>query len=60
MREPVRDRGRLCHMIDAIDCILRNTQSMGFEDLHRNELEFYGIVKSIPRDDVELGRSYTR
>ena len=20
---------------------------MGFEDLHRNELEFYGIVKSI-------------
>ena len=47
MREPVRDRGRLSHMIDAIDCILRNTQSMGFEDLHRNELEFYGIVKSI-------------
>lgn len=45
MREPVRDRGRLMHMVDAINCVLKNTQSMRFEDLHRNELEFYGIVK---------------
>ena len=47
MREPVRDSGRLMHMVDAINCVLKNTQSMRFEDLHRNELEFYGIVKSI-------------
>ena len=49
MREPVRDRGRLSHMIDAIDCVLKNTQSMGFNDLHIKERHpktpWNGIVK---------------
>lgn len=47
MREPLRDRGRLQHILDAIDRVIINTQSMTFSELHRSELEFYGIVKSI-------------
>lgn len=47
MREPVRDRGRLKHIIDAIDSILQNTKTMDFSDLHKDELRYYGIVKCI-------------
>ena len=33
MREPVRDRGRLEHIIDAIDSILQNTKTMDFSEI---------------------------
>ena len=47
MREPVRDRGRLEHIIDAIDRILNNVATMEFADLHKDELRYYGLVKCI-------------
>ena len=33
MREPIRDKGRLLHIIDAIDTILERTKEMTYEDL---------------------------
>lgn len=37
MREPLRDRGRLQHILDAIDRVIINTQSMTFSELHKND-----------------------
>ncbi len=47
MREPVRDRDRLEHIVEAIDRILNNTNFQKKEDLEADNLRYYGIVKSI-------------
>lgn len=47
MRELVRDRDRLIHIIEAIDRILENAQVKTLEDLGNDSLKFYGIVKNL-------------
>ena len=47
MRELVRDRDRLIHIIEAIDRILENVQGITLEELENDSLKFYGIVKNI-------------
>ena len=44
MREPIRDKGRLSHIIDAIDTILERTKEMTYEDLIADKIIFGGIV----------------
>jgi uncharacterized protein with HEPN domain len=47
MREPVRDKGRLEHMLDAIDRVLSYMEGKSFDDLSKDKIEYYGIVKCI-------------
>ena len=47
MREPIRDRERLEHMLEAINRLLANTNGMDWEHIHENEVFYYGLVKSI-------------
>lgn len=47
MRELVRDKDRLTHIIEAIDRILENAQGTTLEELEKDSLRFYGIVKNI-------------
>lgn len=47
MREPVRDKGRLEHMLNAIDRVLNYMDGKSFDDLPKDKIEFYGIVKCI-------------
>ncbi len=47
MREPVRDKGRLEHMLDAIDRVLSYIEGKSFDDLSKDKIEYYGIVKCI-------------
>ena len=47
MREPIRDRERLEHIVEAIDRILVFADSKTREDLETDNLRYYGIVKNI-------------
>ena len=47
MREPVRDKGRLEHMAAAIDRVLEFMKDRSFDDLPKDKIEYYGIVKNI-------------
>lgn len=47
MREPVRDKGRLEHIVEAIDRILDFMSDKSFEEISKDKLEYYGIVKCI-------------
>ena len=47
MRENVRDRERLEHIVEAIDCILDFSDFKTKEELEADKLKFYGIVKNI-------------
>lgn len=47
MRELVRDRDRLIHIIEAIDRILVNAQGTTIQELENDSLRFYGIIKNI-------------
>ena len=47
MRELVRDRDRLEHIVEAIDRILGNTDFKSRDELDADNLRYYGIVKSI-------------
>lgn len=47
MREPVRDRDRLEHIIEAIDRILGFADGKTIEQLKADNLRYYGIVKNI-------------
>ena len=47
MREPIRDRERLEHMLEAIDRILQNTKDMDWTRIRENEIFYFGLVKSI-------------
>ncbi len=47
MREPVNDKIRLEHMISAIDRILDFMADKSFDDLPKDRIEYYGIVKNI-------------
>lgn len=47
MREPVKDRNRLEHILEAIDRILDNTNESTLEKLSSNDMFYYGIIKNI-------------
>lgn len=47
MREVVRDKERLNHILESIDRILTFTEDKSKEDLEANSLNFFGIVKNI-------------
>ena len=47
MREPVRDRDRLEHIVEALDRILNNADYKNIEELVADSLKYYGIVKNI-------------
>lgn len=47
MREPIRDRERLEHILDAIDRILNFAEGKTKEELEADKMRFYGIVKNI-------------
>jgi len=44
MREPLKDRSRLEHIVDAIDTILERTNGLKYEDLTSDKIMFGGIV----------------
>lgn len=44
MREPIRDKGRLLHIIDAIDTILDRTKEMTYGELVADKVIFGGII----------------
>ena len=45
MREKVRDRGRLEHILEAIESIEEFHAQYTFEDIKKNKLIFYGFTK---------------
>jgi len=47
MREPVRDRERLEHIIEAIDRILTFTEGKKAEEWKADKMQYYGVVKNI-------------
>lgn len=47
MREPVRDRERLEHIIEAIDRILTFTEGKKTDEWKADKMQYYGIVKNI-------------
>lgn len=47
MREPVRDRERLEHILEAIDRVLSFAEGKTKEELESDRMNFYGIVKNI-------------
>ena len=47
MREPVRDKERLVHIIEAIDRIHNRTPALDLDNLLQDALVYYGVVKSI-------------
>ena len=47
MREPSRDKGRLEHMLQAIERIKRYTLGKTFEDFIANDMMYYAVVKNI-------------
>ena len=63
MRESVRDRDRLEHIVEAIDRILDNTNFKSRDELEADNLRYYGIVKSIEiigEAAYKLTRSFCR
>ena len=49
MREKVRDRGRLEHILEAIESIEEFHAQYTFEDIKKNKLIFYGFTKLVAR-----------
>lgn len=44
MREPLKDKSRLEHIINAIDTILERTKGLTYEDLTTDRILFAGVV----------------
>jgi len=47
MREQIRDKGRLKHILDNIDRAFEFTQNVSFEEYKKNVLLRYGVTKSV-------------
>ena len=47
MREPIRDKGRLEHILTAIDDITAFASGKSVEDIDNNRMLFFAIVKNI-------------
>jgi len=47
MREIIRDRGRLLHILDAIEKALEFTENVSFEEYKTNAILRYAVVKCV-------------
>ena len=47
MREPLRDKERLEHMLAAAERVIRYTSGKSFEDLKSDDMMYYAVVKNI-------------
>lgn len=47
MREPVRDKGRLEHMLTACDILLERKENDTLESVINDPIKFYGYVKLV-------------
>ena len=47
MREPLRDKERLEHMLAAIDRVIRYTKDKTYPDLVSDDMMYYAVVKNI-------------
>lgn len=47
MREPVRDKGRIEHILQAIDNIARFTEGVTYDMFLTDDILYYAIVKNI-------------
>lgn len=47
MREPLRDRERLEHILAAIDRVARYTSGKTYDDLVADDMMYYAVVKNI-------------
>ena len=47
MREKIKDKGRLEHILSSIDIILNNMNKYEYEDVIKDPIVFYGFVKHV-------------
>lgn len=47
MREPLRDKERLEHMLAATERVIRYTSNKDFDDLKTDDMMYYAVVKNI-------------
>ncbi len=47
MREKIRDKGRLEHILNAINAIMESKQKYSFQDVENDSIIFYGFVKYV-------------
>ena len=47
MREKIKDKGRLEHILSSIDIILNNKNRYEYEDVINDSIVFYGFVKHV-------------
>jgi uncharacterized protein with HEPN domain len=47
MREEIRDKGRLQHILDAIDKALKFTENVSFDEYITNTLLKYAVIKCV-------------
>jgi uncharacterized protein with HEPN domain len=47
MREPLRDKERLEHMLAAAERVIRYTSGKSFENLKVDDMMYYAVVKNI-------------
>ena len=47
MREKIKDKGRLEHILSSIDIILNNKNKYEYEDVINDPIVFYGFVKHV-------------
>ena len=47
MREKIKDKGRLEHILSSIDIILHNKNRYEYEDVINDPIVFYGFVKHV-------------
>ena len=47
MRETIRDRERLLHILAAINRVLRYTNGKTYKDIVDDDMMYYAVVKSL-------------
>ena len=47
MREPLRDKDRLAHMLAAADRVIRYTAGKAYESLVSDDMMYYAVVKNV-------------
>ena len=47
MREPIRDRARLEHILSAIDRVFSFVEGHDLEEIHKDGVLYYAVVKNI-------------
>ena len=52
MREPIRDRARVKHMLEAINNIKEFTAGITLDELSRNKILFHAVVHNVQGQPV--------